>query len=299
MTTTDPLSLAQTKRLASRRRHDPAARDAPGRPRDPDRRVPAARRRRPGVPPRVGRGRRAARPLLVPRRRAAAAPRGPRRRRPDPDPAGDGPDLRAGPADRTRRRAGPARRHPRVRAAPPRRCRSRGCRGSPAAPSARSPTTRSPRSSRRVPLPDRDPVGVPMAAFIETDLVLVFDHLTHTLSAIASLHTEAPDLEGRYRIAEAAIFEALERTSRPSAAELAGARAPGNGGRARRTGRRRSTRASAATRTSTRSRSPRTRSPPARRSRSCWPGASRSTCRPTPRPARRSTASRSIGRSAA
>ena len=75
-----------------------------------------------------------------------------------------------------------------------------------------------------VPLPERDPVGVPTAAFIETDLVLVFDHLTHTLSAIASLHTEAPDLEGRYRIAEAAIYEALERTSRPSAAELTGAR---------------------------------------------------------------------------
>ena len=75
-----------------------------------------------------------------------------------------------------------------------------------------------------VPLPDRDPVGVPTAAFIETDLVLVFDHLTHTLSAIASLHTEAPDLEGRYRIAEEAIFEALERTSRPSAAEMAGRR---------------------------------------------------------------------------
>jgi anthranilate synthase component I len=73
-----------------------------------------------------------------------------------------------------------------------------------------------------VPLPDRDPVGVPTAAFIETDLVLVFDHLTHTLSAIASLHTDAADLEGRYRIAEQAIFEALERTARPSAAEMAG-----------------------------------------------------------------------------
>jgi anthranilate synthase component 1 len=73
-----------------------------------------------------------------------------------------------------------------------------------------------------VPLPERDPTGVPTAAFIETDLVLVFDHLTHTLSAIASLHTDAPDLEGRYRIAEAAIFEALERTARPSASEIAG-----------------------------------------------------------------------------
>jgi len=70
----------------------------------------------------------------------------------------------------------------------------------------------------------------PTAAFIETDLVLVFDHLTHTLSAIASLHTEAPDFEGRYRIAEAAIFAALERTSRPSAAEISGpGRRPNDG----------------------------------------------------------------------
>jgi len=73
-----------------------------------------------------------------------------------------------------------------------------------------------------VPLPSADPVGVPLASFIETDLVLVFDHLTHELSAIASLHTDVPRLEERYRIAERAIFEALERTARPSAAEIAG-----------------------------------------------------------------------------
>ena len=73
-----------------------------------------------------------------------------------------------------------------------------------------------------VPLPPADPVGVPLASFIETDLVLVFDHLTHELSAIASLHTDAPRLEERYRIAERALFEALERTARPSAAEIAG-----------------------------------------------------------------------------
>jgi anthranilate synthase component 1 len=73
-----------------------------------------------------------------------------------------------------------------------------------------------------VPLPAKDPIGVPMAAFQETDLVLVFDHLTHTLSAVAALHTEAPDLEGRYAIAERAIYEALERTGRPTEIELAG-----------------------------------------------------------------------------
>jgi anthranilate synthase component 1 len=72
-----------------------------------------------------------------------------------------------------------------------------------------------------VPLPGRDPIGTPMAAFQETDLVLVFDHLTHTLSAVASLHTDAPDIEGRYRIAERAVFDALERTGRPTAVEMA------------------------------------------------------------------------------
>jgi len=65
-----------------------------------------------------------------------------------------------------------------------------------------------------VALPDADPVGAPAAAFMETDLVLVFDHLTHTLSAVASLHADAPDFEGRYRIAERAVFEALERAGR-------------------------------------------------------------------------------------
>jgi anthranilate synthase component 1 len=84
-----------------------------------------------------------------------------------------------------------------------------------------------------VPLPSRDPIGVPMAAFQESDLVLVFDHLTHTLSAVASLHTDTPDIEGRYKIAERAIYEALERTARPTDLELAGLtrrRRPSNDG---------------------------------------------------------------------
>ena len=151
-----------------------------------------------------------------------------------------------------------------------------------------------------VPLPDRDPVGVPTAAFIETDLVLVFDHLTHTLSAIASLHTETADLEGRYKIAEAAIFEALERTGRPSAAEIRGssARRDGSRGAGVRPARTDRHEPRARRSTSTRSRSPRTPSRAARRSRSCWPGGSRSTCRSTPRPARPSTASACIARSA-
>ncbi len=73
-----------------------------------------------------------------------------------------------------------------------------------------------------VPLPGPDPVDAPLASFIETDLVLVFDHLTHSLAALASLHVDAPRLEERYRIAERALWEALERTARPSAVEVAG-----------------------------------------------------------------------------
>ena len=80
-----------------------------------------------------------------------------------------------------------------------------------------------------VPLPASDPVGVPLASFIETDLVLVFDHLTHTLAAIASLHTDAPRLEERYRVAERALFEALETTARPSAAEMTGGASAASG----------------------------------------------------------------------
>ena len=64
-----------------------------------------------------------------------------------------------------------------------------------AAPWACSPTTPSRAFEPTVPLPRADPVGTPLAAFLETDLVIVFDHLTHTLSAIASLHTDAPDFD--------------------------------------------------------------------------------------------------------
>ena len=144
----------------------------------------------------------------------------------DPDPARHRPDLRARPAGRDAPTPGPARRHPRVRAAPPRRAdrrhaalhrrrrrRARLRRGLHvrADRAAARSATRS--ASRRRP-------------FIETDLVLVFDHLTHTLSAIASLHTERagprgplPDRRGG-RLRGARADGASERR------ELAGPDAP-------------------------------------------------------------------------
>ena len=105
MTTADPLSLSAGEAARRQRRHDPAARHAPGRPRDPDRGLPPPRRRR-------------TRPTSSSRSRAASGSGrysflgvGPRRllevrdgRRPDPDPARHGPDLQPGPAGRHRRR---------------------------------------------------------------------------------------------------------------------------------------------------------------------------------------------------
>jgi len=64
-----------------------------------------------------------------------------------------------------------------------------------------------------VSLPSSDPVGVHVAAFMETDMVIVIDHLTHTLSAIAALHSDAPDFDARYHIAKRAVLDALDRTA--------------------------------------------------------------------------------------
>ena len=221
---TDPLSLTEAKRLAGRA--DTILLRAT---RNADLETPigaflrARRRHDARLPARVRRGRRAAGPLQLPGRRAAAAARGRATASartttrpvsvesysPDlpvttievPDP------LAALRAFVPRRRVLPTEGMPRF---------TGGAVGALAydAIGAFEPS---------VPRPDKDPVGVPLAAFIETDLVLVFDHLSHTLSAIASLHTEAPDLDGRYRIAERAIFEALERTARPSQSEMAAA----------------------------------------------------------------------------
>ena len=224
MVTGDPLSLGQAKRLAANA--DTVLLRAT---RSADLETPIGAFLRlddggPGLPARVRRGRRAPRPVLVPRRRPAPAARGPRRPGPHPEPPGRA-STRSTRTCRSRSPRPPTRW---------RRC-ARSCRGGASRRLEGMPrftggavgalaydavtALRADRAAARGAIPS----ACPTAAFIETDLVLVFDHLTHTLSAIASLHTEAPDLEGRYRIAEAAIFEALERTARPSAAELAAA----------------------------------------------------------------------------
>jgi anthranilate synthase component I len=79
--------------------------------------------------------------------------------------------------------------------------------------------------------PSADPVGTPLAAFLETDLVIVFDHLAHTLSAIASLQTDAPDFDRRYAVAERGVRDALEKTARPTAPTNGNGRHPAAGRR--------------------------------------------------------------------
>ena len=99
-----------------------------------------------------------------------------------------------------------------------------------------------------VPLPDVDHIGVPTAAFLETDLVLVFDHLTHTLSA-------PPDRP-------------------PPSSHRPRAPAPAPVARSPSSSKARSRPASAVRPTRRPSSEPRTPSRPAKRSRSCSPAAS-------------------------
>jgi hypothetical protein len=222
MTTADPISLDQAKRLAANA--DTILLSAT-RPADLETPIGAFLRLDDGNPAylleSVEGGERLGRYSFLgvgPR----TAARGPGQRRADPGPAGERARLQPDLPERPCRRATrwrPSARSCRAAGSSPTEGMPRFTGGAVGALAYDAVTSFEP----TVPLPDRDPVGVPTAAFIETDLVLVFDHLTHTLSAIASLHTDAPHLEARYRIAEAAIFEALERTARPSAQELAGA----------------------------------------------------------------------------
>ena len=112
------------------------------------------------------------------------------------------------------RRPRPARRAAAVHAAPPRGAAA----GHAALRRRRGGRARLRRrvrpSSRRSRCPPADPVGTPLAAFLETDLVIVIDHLTHTLSAIAALHSDAPDFDRRYAVAERAVLRSARADGR-------------------------------------------------------------------------------------
>jgi anthranilate synthase component 1 len=62
----------------------------------------------------------------------------------------------------------------------------------------------------RVPVPVRDPLGLPEAIFCFTDAILVFDHARHRLLVIAHVRLDG-DVEAEYRRATAIIDGLVER----------------------------------------------------------------------------------------
>ena len=290
----DPLSITEARAWPAAPTRSCCAHPGGG-PGDAHGRPPAPGRRRAVLPARVGRGRRARRALLASSAsgraaswRCATAARihdaAGRRRRLHPGPAGD--HVRGG------RSAGRA---PGVRAAPP-----------------VAPTDGMPRFTggavgalaydavgslrAAVPLPAEDPVGVPLAGFLETDLVLVFDHLTQTLSRDRLAphrdarpggplpHRRAGHLRGAGADPGPARRRWPARGRRGPAGAGAGTRRRGGRGAAW-----------AGTRTRRRSWPPSRPSRPARRSRSCSPAARRWPSRRAPT-AGRSAASTSTAR---
>jgi anthranilate synthase component 1 len=66
--------------------------------------------------------------------------------------------------------------------------------------------------------PNEDPVGLPDLALMLTDVLVVFDHLRHTVTVLANVYTE-DDLDSSYRSALDKIAEVRARLSGPVPAQ--------------------------------------------------------------------------------
>ncbi len=51
----------------------------------------------------------------------------------------------------------------------------------------------------RLPVPEINALGLPLAIFCFTETVLVFDHLKHRVIIVSHLHLDAPDLQAEYK----------------------------------------------------------------------------------------------------
>src|SRR3954471_9721977 len=72
-----------------------------------------------------------------------------------------------------------------------------------------------------------DQTGVPDLALMVSDVLLAFDHFTHTVTVLANVFAEeGGDLDARYAEAVAAIVEVRERLSEPVPRATAGTREP-------------------------------------------------------------------------
>src|SRR3954453_14551313 len=78
-----------------------------------------------------------------------------------------------------------------------------------------------PRGGARNP----DEVGIPDLALMVSDVMIAFDHFTHTVTVLANVFVEG-DLEARYTEAAASIVDVRERLSEPVPRAVAGTPAP-------------------------------------------------------------------------
>jgi anthranilate synthase component I len=62
-----------------------------------------------------------------------------------------------------------------------------------------------------LPVPEGDPLGLPLAVFCFTETVLVFDHVKHRARIVTHLHLDAPNLEAEYRRGVAILRDIQER----------------------------------------------------------------------------------------
>jgi anthranilate synthase component I len=66
----------------------------------------------------------------------------------------------------------------------------------------------------RVPVPERDALGVPESWLMFTDTLLVFDHLMHTIKVVSHVRLDG-DVQASYEQATWKIDQLIERLSRP------------------------------------------------------------------------------------
>lgn len=63
----------------------------------------------------------------------------------------------------------------------------------------------------RLPVPEKEALGLPLAIFCFTETVLVFDHLKHHVRVVTHLHLDAPDLEAEYQRCTTILADVQER----------------------------------------------------------------------------------------
>ena len=66
-----------------------------------------------------------------------------------------------------------------------------------------------------LPVPEGDPLDLPLAVFCFTETVLVFDHVKHRARIVTHLHLDAPDLETEYRRGVAILNDIQNRLRQP------------------------------------------------------------------------------------